>query len=85
MQANMQHFSASREKETVVLVKSRIGNHNELNPGSTTSHMTTMKLFISLYLCASNYKMEINNITYFIEFLVKIQQVNSCETLRNSA
>lgn len=84
MQANMQYFSASRE-ETVVLVKSRTGNHTELNPGSTTSHMITMKLLISLYLCASNYKMEINNITYFIEFLVKIQQVNSCKTLRNSA
>lgn len=81
----MQYFSASREKETVILLKSRIGNHSELNPGSTTGHMITMKLLISLYLCASNYKMEVNNITYFIEFLVKIQQVNSCKTLRNSA
>lgn len=84
MQTNMQYFSANRE-ETVVLLKSRIENHSELNPASTTGHMITMKLLISLYLCASNYKMEVNNITYLIEFLVKIQQVNSCKTLRNSA
>lgn len=85
MQANMQYFSASREKQFGVLVKSRLGNHTELNPSSTTKHTITMKLLIPLNLCASNSKMGINNNTYFMELLVSNQQVNTCKMLRNSA